>query len=749
MNMQTTTDQVEPEVAYEIDGELMTKEQYDAMRREQLTTLYRVFCKQRDEWVKYRAKTGVENRWRNAQLMYLGDSDGSADSHFVDTLKNGPSRAGGKGKEPPRSRVVVNIARPKVDQAAARPCGILLPVDDRNWGIKPTPVPESVSKLLGNQNQALNPQTGQPMSMTNDQAAQAFIKQMKDAASKMELEIDDVLTQCQYNGEQRKLIEDGVRLGTGVIIGPFPKNQPVRSWQPNAAGTSSLVVSTKALPASWSVPPWEVWFDPACGNDHQRGQGFYNRRFVTRKELRALVGLKGYDENAIAEVMRLKPTRTNVTEGRVTHDPSEEESYEMWVYCGEVEPDQMELMSEAMGDPLRDVESAIVIMIGDTVIGAMKSWIVDGSLPVDVWNWRKADDSPYGYGLPDEMGHQQRVVNSAWRQVMDNARLAVGGQLVIKRKGIVPQNNSYDMEPMKVWLASDDLDDVTKAMHMFEFASHVQELLAIATAAMQFADQETSMPQIMGGEKGTAPETVGGMIMLYNNANVVLRLRVKLYDDCVTRPHISRHYDWHMANNPKREIKGDMEVDARGSTALLEKDTQNQATLNLANVTSNPRYAPFLDPKEELRTILKAFKVTPEDIMLSDAKIEENLKAAQESPPQDPNAIRAQAQIQVKQMDVQDKAEDRAFQQQKQQLELSHKGAALQYNAQREESEREIALTEASITRDLALLKAAGDEQENALEREARERLQSLKIDSDHQMFNAEASLRVNTGAGI
>ncbi|MBM6712145.1 hypothetical protein H9X90_15635, partial [Faecalicatena contorta] len=165
------------------------------------------------------------------------------------------------------------------------------------------------------------------------------------------------------------------------------------------------------------------------------------------------------------------------------------------------------------------------------------------------------------------------------------------------------------MYPQKVWLASDELDDVRQAMHSFEFANHSPALLGIATAAMQFADQETSMPQMMGGEKGTAPETVGGMIMLSNNANTVLRLRVKLYDDSMTRPHIRRHFDWQMANSPKMEIKGDMEIDARGSTALIEKDIQNQATINLANVTNNPRYQAFLDPKEELKVILKAFKV--------------------------------------------------------------------------------------------------------------------------------------------
>ncbi len=43
------------------------------------------------------------------------------------------------------------------------------------------------------------------------------------------------------------------------------------------------------------------------------------------------------------------------------------------------------------------------------------------------------------------------------------------------------------------------------AMTVFEFNSHLEELLAIAQAAMQFADTESSMPQIMGGAALPAP----------------------------------------------------------------------------------------------------------------------------------------------------------------------------------------------------------------------------------------------------
>jgi hypothetical protein len=460
---------------------------------------------------------------------------------------------------------------------------------------------------------------------------------------------------------------------------------------------------------------------------------------ATRKQLRQLVGLPGYDEEAIREVLRTAPQKLRVAEGRVIREMVNEDAYEMWTYHGEIEPEEMEMLSSRTGDPLTDVNFGVLVIVNDKVVGAMESWVADRTLPVDVYCWRKADDSPFGYGLPDELEHQQRVVNSAWRQVMDNGRTSLGGQIVIKKGMIIPQNGSYEITPNKIWLAKDELDDVRAAMTVFEFNSHLQELLAIAQAAMQFADVESSMPQIMGGEQGSAPETVGGMVMLYNNANAVLRQRVKLYDDTITRPHIGRYYDWKMANDPDPAIKGDYEIDARGSTALIERDIQNQALLNLANITNNPRYIPHLREREELKAILKAFKVNPEELLKPEDQVKQEMEAqAQQGAPQDPRIAAAQIKAEVDMAKIADNKEVRAQQ-----------GQQIEYNRQREQAEYEIAMTEAGIERDLSLTKLGQDAQLTREQIAAKERLEALKIDNQRQIFNAEAALRVNTGAGI
>lgn len=741
-------DQTKQEFAYEVDGQLMTEQQVADMKREKLKQIYTSFVGMRDRWVTHRAQSGVEKRWRKAMDLYSSDQDGAATNEMENTLRNGPPAR--KPTDGTRSRVVINIVRPKVDQAVARLCEILLPVDDRNWGIKPTPKPE-LAQRIGNKAPTIDPATGQPTGLTADQEAQAVLEAAKEAAENMQRSIDDDLTECNYNGESRRMISDGVLLGAGILKGPFPTRKNHRVWNQGADGTQQLIMETTTTNASMRVDPWNIFFDPGCGDDHQRGRGVWERRQVSRKDLRALVGIPGYDTEAIRTVLRENPQRLRVAEGRLTRQYQQDESYELWEYHGEVDPlDLQDISCSCEGDPIEDADFAVIVMVNDTIIGAMESWVVDRTLPYDVWCWRKSEDTPNGHGLPDELDHQQRVVNAAWRQVMDNARFSMGGQIVAKKGKILPANNSYEITPGKLWYAKDDIDNVSDAFAVFEFNSHLQELLMVAQAAMQFADTETSMPQILGGQQGSAPETVGGMVMLYNNANAVLRQRVKLYDDAVTRPHIGRYYDFKMANDPDPSIKGDFDIAARGSTALVERDIQNQAMINLANITNNPRYVPHLKEREELKAILKAFKINPDELMKTQEQVDQDAEQqAQQGAPQDPRIEAANLALKAKQMDIADRQQARQVEAQLTQEEHQVRTQEIQANLQRAEIQARSDQYDADMKRAITIAKMEQDGQMTQQELEAKRQLEMVKIADKREQFNAEMAVKVNQGSGI
>ena len=724
--------------------------------RELLEETHRSFAKLRDDWITYRSTQGVEFRWRKSMALFEGDADPVV-SPFVDVLQNGPKAPKTAPADSPRSKVTVNIVRPKVEAAVARMCEILLPTDAANWGLRPTPLPEAMSTRMADRRQTVDPQTGQPTGVTAADEVQAIIDDATERARNMQRLIEDQLTECDYNGKQRKGIEDGVKLGTMVMLGPIPAKQSSKVWMPMGNGQAAMIIKETTVPSSEIVDPWDIWFDPSCGNDHQKGRGYIRLRRVNRTGLRKLVGVPGYDAKAIARILSAPPTWTKVVNGRVIRDTGRNEIYELWEYHGEIDPQDFQVLREGMeqDDEVElDTEFACLLMVGDEVIGALPSWVPDRTLPVDVWCWREADDSPYGHSLCEELESQQRVVNACWRMIMDNGRTS-GGSQILMLDGVRPANGSRVIDAgVKLWSAPPDLDDARKAMVSVDFPSRLQELLAILDKAQQYADTESSMPQLMNGQPGTqgntgaAAETLGGMVMRYNNANTGLRYRVKRFDDRVTRPHIGRYYDYNMSTSEDPSVKGDAEVDAVGASALVERDIANQSAMQLSALSQNPRYSALLKPREELKAILRGLKHDAATLMVSETEQAEAEKNAQQGQP-DPRIAVAEMNMQAKQMDIADRQEQRLLEAKLSEAELQLKRELNAYNIERERAQGEQQTRAQNQEAELALVKMEQDGIEQEQERRSKEALEKMKLESKHQLFNAESALRVRTGQGI
>ena len=231
-------------------------------------------------------------------------------------------------------------------------------------------------------------------------------------------------------------------------------------------------------------------------------------------------------------------------------------------------------------------------------------------------------------------------------------------------------------------------------MASFEFNSHQPELTAIIELAEKLGDQETATPMMAQGQQGSAPETVGGMQMLMNNANVVLRRLVKQFDDYVTKPHIRRYYEYNMLYSDKDSIKGDFSIDARGSSALIIRDIQNQAFTNLLSAAANPVFAPMIDTRALFTKALQAQHIDPQDIMLSEAEV----KARQAASPPQPDP-RVQAATITAQGRV---AETQAIQ--------AGVTSQVQARTQGEVADRQLRIQELQLQHDIAVMKIASAE---------------------------------------
>ena len=718
--------------------------------QERLQAFGQSLSSQRDEWIRARYSYGVDKRWLEDEDQYNAkDNINKAASQMMTSVEQGyPVTT--QGAKPHRSTVYIGLTRQKTNAAEARISDILLPTDDRNWGIKPTPKPTLMAmsrdtQMAGDKETGqplMNPDTGEPLAMRD--IARAAMKTAREKSDAMQLEIEDQLVECDYNGELRKVIHNSARLGTGVINGPIVTNRTRKAWQPykDMQGNTihQLDIVTEVTPASFSIDPRNVWPDPGCGDSIHNGKGVYEREQMTSRQVRDLAKQPGFMKEQLRKVLEEGPKKSATFQELKDEDQRDiaRDVYEMWSYWGEVDHDDLEAAGIKLGqkDELRAV-SACVVMINSTIVKAFLNPLEGGDLPYDFYVWERVSDSVWGYGIPYLMRAQQKVLNAAWRQMMDNAGVSSGPQIIVKAGAIQPADKQWQISARKIWFATDEVDDVRKAFTAVEFNSHQVELSGIIKMAMELADMETGVPVIMQGEKGAAPDTVGGMQMLMNSANVVLRRLVKQFDDMVTRPHIRRYYDYNMMYNEDEEIKGDFSIDARGSSALLIRDIQNQAFLNLLAAGANPVYGVYLDTQKLFEKALQAQHIDPKDVFKSEDELEK-IKEQQKNPPEAPSdpamaVAQLRGQIEMEKATAQNAGDM----------------AELQVRQSIAQQEGEIRMAEMQLTREIEMLKMANTQNLTLEQIKAKLADTAMRERGKKELYAAEANLKMSTGSGI
>jgi hypothetical protein len=631
----------------------------------------------RSDAIKARSASGVEMRWIADSDAYHGRDAHNKAADLMDTLRTGAARQSPDKKQARRrSTQFVQKTRQKTNAAAAHLAELLFPTDDRNWRLKPTPVPILMDSLKKRSNQVfVDPMVGGPLPhpeenrpLTEGEVAADQLRTAADRCEAMQTEIDDQLVECQYNAEGRKVIEDAARLGTGVMRGPIVVSRTRKAWirRKGSDGKSFYEAETKIdnRPASNRVDPWDCYPAPGCGDNIHKGSYFWERELASPAHLRSLAKLEdeGFNREAILACLHETPTRAREATNQRRRDGNGEyidsetfdsTNYELWHYCGEASPDDLRALGvEVSDDMMLKSISAMVVMCNDRVIRAMLNPSDFGDIPYDFFVWERVDGSPFGVGVPYLMRYAQKAMNSSWRQMQDNAGWQHAPIIAIRRSAFEPADRTWEMYGGKVLYGKDDVD-LQKALVFHQAEDRQQSLEKIFQIANQLADEETSMPQLMQGEKGEAPDKVGVARILVNGASVMLKRYAKQWDDSITSPHLRRYYDWNMQYSEKEDIKGDFSVHALGATHLVVKDQLQQDIANTAAMAQNPMYARYINPKKLAEAQVRATAI--KEVLYTEDELAENeRKEAQQPPPEDPRIeaakIATQGRLQIEQI---------------------------------------------------------------------------------------------------
>jgi hypothetical protein len=229
----------------------------------------------------------------------------------------------------------------------------------------------------------------------------------------------------------------------------------------------------------------------------------------------------------------------------------------------------------------------------------------------------------FGIGIGDNMEDTQILMNGFMRMAVDNA--ALSGNLIfeIDEANLVP-GQDLKMYPGKVFRRESGAPG--QSIFATEYPNVAQQNLMMFDKARQLADESTGLPSYSYGQTGIqgVGRTASGISMLMNAANGSIRTVVKNIDDYLLMPLGKALFAWNMQFNFDPEIKGDLEVSARGTESIMSNEVRSQRLMQYLQVASNPMLAPFVKLDAIMRDIAKSLDLDEDRVTnsLADAALQ-------------------------------------------------------------------------------------------------------------------------------
>ena len=656
-----------------------------------------------------RKASGIEDQWQEDEDHYesIDNANRTTSSrtkpYDFGGVGTGPTRNPEKGIN--RSNVFVPMTRPYVDIAAARISDMYMPTDDRNWDGEPTPIPELVNFVKEQAKEAQKPaqpgQPGQQPIKPVDPAIAQMEQQFQQATKAWEKAreyIDDWLKETGYNGELRKAIHDMARIGTGIIKGPHPKSKSAKAIK-NIDGGFALEVQSKIIPATVRVDPWNFYPASDCMENVKECSHVFEEGSINRGKLRDLKadGL-GYIGEEIDKCLEEGPMHPTTGVKKSTQAKSESDTFSIWWFEGQIEWQDLQDAGCDCNGKEGDVFHATCTMVNDRVIKAALHHLDSGEFTYDVAVWQRKSGLWAGDGVARQGRTAQLGLNAATRILMDNAGQSGRPHKVFNRSTLEP-----GADPWTWYVKGDaDVNDVGRAMMFFNVPSMQVELMNIINFYKTMFEDSTGLPMLLQGHQGSAPDTVGGMEIVQNNAGIVPRNIVRMLDDRFTEPHLKRYYEYLLIHGEDDSAKGEFNIFARGSSALMERNAQDQFLLQMLPNVMNPAFG--IDPELYINELLKSKRINPDRLKLSDEK---KAEMANRPPPEDPRITTAKIDAQTTMAKAQLEAKESADQLAAEaQLEMARQ----RYEAQESEKDRELVKMQAEIDAQLATAELSSEE---------------------------------------
>ena len=600
------------------------------------------------------AREAEEQRWVKAYRNYRGLY--GTDVQFTDTEK---------------SRVFVKVTKTKVLAAYGQIVDVLFGNNKFPVTIDPTTLPEGVAESvyfesnpqveeakaqfsseetklrpgetivdlrerLAGMNNKLAPVVDKLKEGEGRTATEITIHPAMISAKKMEKKIHDQLEESGANKQLRVAAFECALFGTGIMKGPFAVDKEYPNW--NESGEYSPTFKT--VPQTSSVSIWNFYPDPDAANMDE-AEYVVERHKMSRSQLRALKNRPFFRENAIDMSITMGESYVKEWWEQVMEDDAQEarpERFEVLEFWGNVDTEVLEGHDVDIPDDLKNMEqvSVNIWVCNGQVLRLVMNPFTPSIIPYYAVPYEVNPYNMFGVGLAENMDDTQTLMNGFMRMAVDNAALSGNMLIEVDETNLVP-GQDLSVYPGKVFRRQGGAPG--QAIFGTKFPNVSNENMQMFDKARVLADESTGFPSFAHGQTGVTGvgRTASGISMLMSAANGSIRNVIKNVDDYLLGPIAKAFFHFNMQFDFDPEIKGDLDVKARGTESLMANEVRSQRLMQFLQVVQNPVLAPFAKMDYIIREIAKAMDLDPDKLVnsMSDAAIQaEILKKFQEANPQ-------------------------------------------------------------------------------------------------------------------
>ena len=433
------------------------------------------------------------------------------------------------------------------------------------------------------------------------------------AAKAMEKKIMDQLEESSANKSLRSTAFEMALFGTGVMKGPFAVDKEYPNWGDDGEYDPTF----KTIPQVSHVSVWNFYPDPDSTNMDE-AQYVIERHKMSRSQLRSLKKRPHFRPQVIEDAIEAGENYDKKSWEDDLADYAPEnyiERFEVLEYWGNCDVDMLLQQDIEIPKELQKLDEIQVNV-----------WICNGKLIRMVINPFKPARIPYvaapyelnpysffGVGVAENMDDTQTLMNGFMRMAVDNAVLSGNLLIEVDETNLVP-GQDLSVYPGKVFRRQGGVPG--QAIFGTKFPNVAGENLQLFDKARQLADESTGMPSFAHGQTGITGvgRTASGISMLMNAAAGSIKTVIKNVDDYLLKPLGEGLFKFNMQFDYDPQIKGDLEVKARGTESLMANEVRSQRLMQFLQVSSNPALAPFAKFQYIIREIAKAMDLDPDKV---------------------------------------------------------------------------------------------------------------------------------------